>query len=138
MAEESLVKEALTEAMKTGGAELTRRLDEAKWPVVASFWYFVPDDNRWKLILASPRVVSDGPKHSYEAISRALSTLRESFGSLENISVVPPSHDLVRTLASAIQTGWTISGIRFSKNTINGRFIDDAYLYRIAPESAAA
>jgi hypothetical protein len=138
MAEEPLVKETLTDAMKRGGAELTRKLDEAKWPVVASFWYFVPEDNQWKLILASPKVVSDGPKNSYEAISRALSTLREYFGSLEYISVVPPSHELVRTLASAIQTGRTISGIRFSKNTINGRFIDDAYLYRIAPETAAA
>lgn len=138
MAEETLVKEALTEEMKKAGAELTRKLDEAKWPVVASFWYFVPDDNQWKLILASPKLEAEGPKHSYEEISKAASTLRHYFGSLEFISVVAPHHDVVRTLGSAIQTGWSIKGIRFSKNVINGHFIDDAYVYRVAPETAAA
>jgi hypothetical protein len=138
MAEEPLVKESLTEEMKKAGADLTRKLDEAKWPVVASFWLFIAEENEWKLFLASPKLVSDGPKNAYEAISDALSTLREHFPTLESISVMPPNHELVRALRSAIQTGWTIGGIRFSKNTINGRFIDDAYLYRVAPETAAA
>jgi hypothetical protein len=140
MAEETVVKEALTDSMKRGGEELTRRLDEAQWPVVASFWYFVREHNRWNLILASPKVLSDGPKDSYAAVNRVLSTVHEYFASLESITVVPPTDDLVRTLASAIQTGSgsAISGIRFSKNTINGHFIDDAYLYRLTPNTAAA
>ena len=124
--------------MKKAGADLTRKLDEAKWPVVASFWLFSPEENEWKLFLASPKLVSDGPKNAYEAIARALSSLREHFPTLEYISIVAPNHELVRTLSSAIQTGWTFNGIRFSKNTINGRFIDDAYLYRLAPDTAAA
>jgi len=132
MAEEPLVKETLTDDMKKAGADLTRTLDEAKWPVVASFWLFSPEENEWKFFLASPKLVSDGPKNAYEAIARALSNLREHFPTLEYISVVAPNHELVRTLSSAIQTGSTITGIRFSKNTINGRFIDDAYLYRLA------
>jgi hypothetical protein len=61
MAEETLVKEMLTDEMKKAGAELTRKLDEAKWPVTASFWYFVSDDNQWKLIVASPKLESEGP-----------------------------------------------------------------------------
>ena len=139
MAEETLVKEVLTDSMKRGGEELTRKLDEAKWPVVASFWYFVREHNRWNLILASPKVLSDGPKASYAAVNRTLSALRDHF-SLESITVVPPTHDLVRTLASAVQTdsGPAISGIRFSNNTINGHFIDDAYLYRMTRNTAAA
>lgn len=139
MAEESLVKEALTDEMKKAGADLTRKLDEARWPVVASFWLFEPEENEWKLFLASPRIVSDGPKEAYEAIGRALSTLREHFPTLKFISVVAPNHELVKTLRSAIQTDRnSIGGIRFSRNTINGRFIDDAYLYRVAPDTAAA
>jgi hypothetical protein len=140
MAEETVVKEALTDSMKRGGEELTRKLDEANWPVVASFWYFVREHNRWNLIVASPKVLSDGPMASYEAVNRALGALHDDFASLESITVVPPSHDLVRTLASAVPTasGSAISGIRFSNKAINGRFIDDAYLYRITPDTAAA
>ncbi|HEY0142301.1 MAG TPA: hypothetical protein VGF48_15490 [Thermoanaerobaculia bacterium] len=138
MAEDTVVKEALTEDMKKAGAELTRRLDDAAWPVIASFWYFVPDANQWRLMLASPNLESEGPKQSYEAISKAVSTLREYFDSLEFISVVAPTHDVVQTLASAIQTGRTIDGIRLSKRMVDGHFIDDAYVYRMAPEHAAA
>jgi hypothetical protein len=138
MAEETLVKEHLTEEMKAAGAELTRKLDEANWPVTASFWYFVPNDNQWKLIVASPKLESEGPKQSYEAISHALSTLRRYFHDLEFISVVTPKNDVVRTLALALNTGPTIAGIRFSKNMINGHYIDDAYVYRVTPVNAAA
>jgi len=138
MAEETLVKETLTEEMKKAGAELTRKLDEASWPVTASFWYFVSDDNQWKLIVASPKLESEGPKQSYEAISNAVSTLREYFGGLEFISVVTPKNDVVRTLALALNTGTTIAGIRFSKNMIDGHYIDDAYVYRVPPPAAAA
>jgi hypothetical protein len=138
MAEETLVKEMLTDEMKKAGAELTRKLDEAKWPVTASFWYFVSDDNQWKLIVASPKLESEGPRQSYEAISNAGSTLREYFGGLEFISVVTPKNDVVRTLALALNTGPTITGIRFSKNMIDGHYIDDAYVYRVTPPAAAA
>lgn len=132
MADEPLVKEPLTEEMIKAGAELTRRLDEANWLVVASFWNFVPEQNQWKLIFASPRLLSDGPAQAYYAIRRASAALPEQFPSLKQISVVPPDDEVVQALSLAVHTGWAISGIRFSHNTINGRFVEDAYLYRIA------
>lgn len=138
MVDETLVKEVLTEEMKRAGAELTRKLDEANWPVVASFWYFVPGENQWKLMLASPKVETDGPKLSYEAISKALSTLGEYFGGFGQISVVAPKHDVVQTLASAIDTGSAIKGIRVSQQMVKGHFVADAYVYRSAAEIAAA
>jgi hypothetical protein len=138
MAEEALVKEFLTENMVRGGEALTRKLDELGWPVVASFWYFEPDDNRWKLMIASPKVNLDGPKEAYEAIQGALSTLQDHFTDLQYITVVQPDHPIVQTLAAAIPTGPAIVGMRFSQNTINGRFIDDAYLYRVNPSPVAA
>ena len=133
MGEEPLVKEPLTEQMIKAGAELTRRLDQRNWPVTASFWYFVPEENQWKLIFATPRLLTHGPAVAYYSIRLAVSgQLREQFVNLKQIVVVPPNDEVVRALGLAINTGWTISGIRFSHNTINGRFIEDAYVYRIA------
>ncbi len=40
--------------------------------------------------------------------------------------------DLVRLLRVALKTGGGLSRIRFSKNVINGHFIDDALIYRVA------
>jgi len=138
MAEETVVKEPLTEEMKSAGAALTRTLDEANWPVVASFWYFESDFNRWKLMLASPRVSMDGPKEAYDAVARALETLHQSFANLKHITVITPDHPIVRALASEVQTGWTIGGKLHTARAINGRFIEDSYLYRMTSESAAA
>jgi hypothetical protein len=138
MAEEILLKETLTEEMKSLGASLTRALDEAGWPVVASFWYFEDDFNRWKLYLASSRVNTDGKKEAYGAVINALKALHQSRASLSDLTVVAPDDPLVRSLASAIQTGWTISGIPFSRQAINGSIFEDAYVYRVTSESAAA
>ncbi|HEX7681716.1 MAG TPA: hypothetical protein VF713_26595 [Thermoanaerobaculia bacterium] len=138
MAEETLVKEPLTEEMKVAGAALTRALDEANWPVVASFWYFESDYNRWKLMLASPRVSTDGPKEAYGAVIDALDALHQPRSNINHITVITPDHPIVRALASEVQTGWTIVGKLQTARAIDGRYIDEAYLYRITSESAAA
>ena len=58
MAQDTVVKEPLTEAMIRAGAELTRRLDELRWPVFASLWLYLSEGNQWRLMLASPLVAS--------------------------------------------------------------------------------
>jgi hypothetical protein len=138
MAEEIVVKEPLTEEMKRGGAELTRKLLEANWPLTAAFWYFVSSGNRWKLMLASPQVETEGLQHAYEVVHKALRTIPEEFGGLRAISVVWPNHETVRALASAIGTERKVGGMRVFQRMGNGRYIDDAYVYRMMPESAAA
>lgn len=124
--------------MKSLGASLTRALDEAGWPVVASFWYFESDFNRWNLFLASPRVNTDGKKKAYGAVVNALKGLDQSRANINHLTMVAPDHPLVRSLASAIQTGWTIGGILFPRQAINGSIFEDAYVYRVTSESAAA
>lgn len=138
MAEEILVKETLTEEMKKLGASLTRALDEAGWPVFASFWYYESDFNRWKLYLVSPRVNTDGKKKAYGAVINALKALQLSRVNLNQLTAVAPDHPLARDLASVIQTGWQISGTPFHRQNINGSIFEDAYVYRVTSESAAA
>jgi hypothetical protein len=137
MAEETVVKETLTEEMKSLGASLTRRLDEVGWPIVAAIWYYESDENRWALMLASPAVKSDGGGQTAMAVVQALKALHLS-RYLNHIRVVAPDHPVVKALASAFQTGWTITGIPFSRQAIDRAIIDDAYIYRVTSESAAA
>lgn len=56
MAEETVVKECLTEEMIKAGADLIRRLDEAHLKVNASFWLYLADMNVWRLMIASPTI----------------------------------------------------------------------------------
>ena len=143
MAQDSVVKESLTDAMIGAGRELTRKLDQLLWPVLASLWLYVPEGNQWKLVLASPRVTSDGPRKSYETIQSALATTPAAEGTLalSDIGVIDPDNPLIALLRAAVPTGPTVGGIRFTRNVINGHFIEDAYIYRIsdtAPTGQAA
>lgn len=134
MAQDTVVKESLTDAMIHAGAEITKKLDELRWPVLASLWLYLSEGNQWKLVLASPRVTSDGPKKSYETIQSALAMTPAAEGTLmlSDIGVTDLKDQLIVLLHMAISTGPTVGSIRFTRNVINGHFIEDAYIYRVS------
>ena len=105
MAENTVVKEQLTEAMIEAGAQLTSKLDEIGLPVTAAFWLYVTDLNEWRLVFASPEVSSNGSRAVYEKIRRAVAELSGEGIALSNIGVLDPDADLVRLLKFAVRTG---------------------------------
>ena len=132
MAKDILVMDALSDQMIEAGAKLIERLDADNSEVKSAFWFFSPEDNKWKLIIASPLVGSDGPKKFYKRVIEANrnANAEEVIVSLHDIEVVNTNRQIVQLMKSAVKTGDGISGIRFSRNTINGVFIEDAYIYR--------
>ncbi len=121
--------------MIEAGAELTAKLDEVGLPITAALWLFTPELNEWRLLFASPEVNSAGPRGVYEKIRQAVEALGTKGASvpLSIIGVLDAEADLARLLKVAIRTPESGLGrIRFSKNVINGHFIDDALIYRAA------
>ncbi|OGG15380.1 hypothetical protein A3D77_07615 [Candidatus Gottesmanbacteria bacterium RIFCSPHIGHO2_02_FULL_39_11] len=113
----------------TEGKTLLKNLDSKKFPVNAAMWFYDQNSDSWKYVISSSRVDEEGPLKVYQDIQ---SYLGNNIISLKDISVVSPNNNLVVMLKKAISTGRTaISGIRFSKNTINNYFIEDAYIYRM-------
>lgn len=133
MAKELVVTELLSDSMIEVGKRLVERLDKSNSDVQAAFWMFFPDEKRWKLIIVSQFVKHDGPRQFYKRVVEAnkKGDESESVVSLDDVSVADTSNTLVNLLKAAISTGDGISGIRFSRNTINGTFIEDSYIYRI-------
>ncbi len=134
MAQDGVVKEPLTEAMIRAGAELTRKLDERGWPVIASLWLYRSEANRWRLVLASPLVAADGRRKSYEIVQAALEAMPAAEGimSLSDVSVTEPMDPLIALLCAAARTETMVEGLRFTRTVINRRFIEDAYIYRMS------
>lgn len=132
MAKELLVTDALSEKMVQAGAKLVERLDADAANIKSALWLYFPDSRNWKLILASESVETDGPRKLYEKIQGANRDAAEPEEtiSLNDIGVTTPKNELISMLAIIIGTGQGISGIRFTRNNINGLYIDDAYIYR--------
>jgi len=134
MAENTVVKEQLTEDMIEAGAQLTAKLDEMGVSVSAAMWFFEPDTNDWRLLIASPELASVGPRDVYQKIQAARKGLAEKASAvpMSVIRVIDANHELVHLLRMTLRTGAGIGRIRFSRNVINGHFIEDALIYRVA------
>jgi len=133
MAENTVVKDQLTESMIQAGAELTQKLDEIGLPTSAALWLFDSEVNEWRLLFASSEVSTQGPRHVYGRIRLALQQLGEKGAAapLSVIGLLDEHAELVKLLRSAIVTGSGIGRIRFSKNVVDGHFIEDALIYRV-------
>lgn len=135
MAKDILVTERLSDSMMKAGSTLVERLDAEGAEIKSSFWLYFSEEKTWKLIIASPLVDTEGPRKYYKKIVAVndLAGASEEVISLNDIGVTSTSNQIVQLLKFAICTGDGVSGIRFSKNTINGVYIDDAYIYRSNP-----
>jgi hypothetical protein len=133
LAEESLVKPDLTQRMIEAGRQLVELLDRQNVRAPGCLWFYFPESDRWRFVVASPEVRVHGPHAAYrkiEAIARKVPDAKEVFAP-GDLTVVKDSDPLVVLLHKAISTGPGISGIRFTNNSINGTFIEDAYIYRL-------
>jgi hypothetical protein len=134
MAEHTVVKEQLTAEMIDAGAELTAELDEAGLPLAAAFWLFDSEVNEWRLVFASTEVDTRGPLHVYRMIDEARDRLgaKAEAAPFGLITVRSPHEELVRALASRVPTAPGAKPVRLRKDMAEGRFIDDALIYRAA------
>jgi hypothetical protein len=134
MAEDIVVKEQLTDAMVDTGAEITRKLDEMGLPIEAALWFFMPEINEWRLLFASSDVITKGPRDVYRTIRRAIDSLGANAAAVpfSVVGLLDSDSELLKLLRVAVRTGQGISRVRFSKNTVNGHFIDDALIYRVS------
>ena len=133
MADELVVTQHLSEDMIKAGANLVGYLDQAQFPVQAAVWLYREEADLWRLVIASPGVKSKGPRKAYARIQAVLTQIPEDQPrvGLQNISIVDVRDPLISLLRTTVKTGTGISGIRFSRNTINGTYVEDAYIYRL-------
>lgn len=128
LAEEPMVKPNLTTQMIEAGCHLLELLDRQKFRARACFWFYFPESDRWRFVVASPEVRVQGPHDAYrkvQALARKVPQAAEVFAP-GDVTVVKDNDQLVVLLRKAISTGPGISGIRFTNNSI-----DDAYIYRL-------
>jgi hypothetical protein len=128
-----MVATTLTKEMIESGANLVSKLDQRGVQPDAAFWFFFPDIQQWRLVLAEVKLGDEGPRGIYRKIQNVLSQFKEEFNnlSLDSVTLAKPDAPIVALLRGAIRTGPAMSGIRFTNNVIDGVVVEDAYIYRL-------
>jgi len=128
-----MVKEQLTNEMVNAGRNLLKKLDLSDLEISSAFWFYMEDSEKWRLVISSPKVKMEGPKKVYLKVQNVLEKMEggDVKLNLRDISVVEEDHSLIKLIGKGVATGSGISEIRFSRNTINGHYIEDALIYRL-------
>jgi hypothetical protein len=126
-----MVKEALVERDIECGRRLIEALDQVGFPVAAALWRFLPDEEEWRLLIASLRVNELGPLAAYTTIQDMLFKQRIDLP-LHRISVVSPEEPLVAELRIFAGTDPKpfIGGTYLQKLVVGEIYIEGAYVYR--------
>lgn len=114
------------------GRNLVQALDSAKFPVSGALWLYQPEADGWRLLIVSPRVTGSSLSKLFSQLHEIARKLPEFPLLLSSVSLVSPDDPLIVQLRKALKTGPNdIGGIRFSRNVIDGTYIEDAYIYRL-------
>lgn len=124
-----MVEDILVSANIAGGEALVRALDAAKFPVLAAFWRYDPESDRWRMVIATPEAAS--PQRAYIRIGEIADAAQISTPDLAQLTLVPPTDAAVATLSSKMRIEG-LSGVRLSKSMVGGVYLEDAYIYRTA------
>ena len=125
-----MVAKILVERDIEAGKLLVAELVRSNVPISAALWLYEAEDDRYQLVIAS-ELYKTGPLETLEKIQEALLRLAdEKRVELTDIKVVSPENPIVQAVRRTIKTGPGAGGIRFSRNTINGVYIQDAWIYK--------
>jgi hypothetical protein len=92
---------------------------------------YVSDSDGWRLLIASPKVRTEGPEAAYKLVQSLLRRLIDSGVRLPEIWLVKDTEPMLAALRAAVPTTPDeISSIRLRRNTASGLYFDDAYIYR--------
>jgi hypothetical protein len=125
-------KKILVEVNIEEGKKLVNALDRSKFILSGALWFYYSNLDEWRLLLVTPLVDLIGPNKAYTIVYNVIQDERFSSISIVNISVLSPTNRLIQLLRVALRTDpKAISQIRFTSNTINNEFIEDALIYRL-------
>jgi hypothetical protein len=126
---------ALVRADIDAGLNLVRALDEADFGVVAALWLFNGDAENWRMVIGYKGAKKDLEKKYFEA-ARVSSDWRRRHPDipildLSKVRITSSDDRLIVGLRPMIRADG-LNEIRFSQNMINGIYLEDALIYRLA------
>lgn len=121
----------LTSEMVQAGGDLLRELDRHNFPARAALWLYKEEPDEWRLVIATPHLRSMGPLKNYKSVQRVIAKIETPL-KLRSVALVDTRDRMIKGLATTLPRRAAASGVRLSHTVIGGRYVEDAYVYRVA------
>ncbi len=111
------------------GDEVLRTLDAAGLSINVAFWMFTAYYDDWRLVLSAPTFRDP---HMLKAYEEVVFALQGHFVRLLPAMLILPSADpMIAELLELFGNADSVQGMRLGGQKFGGRYISDAYVYRI-------
>lgn len=126
---------SLVRADVTAGLQLITILDQGGFGVVAALWLFLTDAEKWKLIVAYKGSNKELEEKYLEAATLISNWRKDNPAGaildLSNVRITASDDPLITGLKRIMRVDGT-SEVRFSNNLIDGIYVEDALIHRLA------
>jgi len=135
-------EKTLVDGLTDDTESLVAHLDDSDRQCSLVTWYFYPDSNEWKLLLAGKWLNDFLPNQeavAYQKIAQAITELELSNLSVSSIKLLGKNNQLIGAISMLVGTGFGPLGhMHFSGTSLNGIYIDEMLIMRSAPNATAA
>jgi hypothetical protein len=126
---------ALVRTDVDAGINLIKALDDKEFGVVAALWLYNSDTETWRMVIAYSGPMKELERKRLEAAIIS-SDFRASHPDkpildLSKVKITSADDQLVAGLSPVLRVEG-LSEVRFSHNTVNGIFVEDALIHRLA------
>jgi hypothetical protein len=127
-----MANDALVTADIESAARLVKFLDENNMPVSGALWLYQSEAERWRLLISFQEERKDISKFYLDVAKLINKSLdRDKMIELSKVDFVEASKSVIGPLSKIVHIDG-ISQVRFSHNRVNGIYIEDALIYRLA------
>jgi|SRR5665213_984037 len=113
------------------GSQIIRALDDADLKPSVALWAYLPEYEDWRLIIASRKLDSFDPRSAYRTINDSLLAKGITVEQTPPIVIRSVTDPFIKDLRGMFAKTARVEGMRLGGQTIGGRFLEEAYVYRI-------
>lgn len=127
-----MAQATLVDAEIEAGRDLIRMLVQKGFDVQSAAWIYYPSAEDWKLLIGSRRAQEDQTS-AYLDIANWLNADRDLDRrfDMSRLKIVRPDELYLNALSKMVHLS-DRADVRLTHNTVNGVYIDDALVYRLA------
>jgi hypothetical protein len=113
------------------GREIIEALDGANLTVKVALWVYLPEYEDWRLVVSARYVEPLEIRAAYKRLIDALISAGFTPEKTPPILLLPITDPFIKELRRIFAKTRTVEGMRLGSQMIGGRFVEDAYVYRI-------